>query len=298
MRMTSSGLRPEIPGGAAGLPFRIAGRGRERRPEDVESPGGYRVHESPSKGLSERLRQAERERDAALDASRAKGDFLAELSHELRSPLQAMTGWLALLRAGTLDAEMRQHALDVIERNLKAQVVLVDDLLDVARIATGKRVVETATVDLATIVSNAIDDQRLAARARGVTLVGPSPGESLIVRGDARLLTQVVANLLTNALKFTSEGGVVRVALVPESAKAVLEIRDSGDGIAPELLPHVFERFRQGSARGGRARSGLGLGLAIAKDLVAGHGGSITAASEGDGCGALFRVTLPRCPSA
>jgi signal transduction histidine kinase len=292
--MTSSSLRPEIPEGAAGLPFQIAGSAQEHGREDVERPGGYRPHERSAQGWSQRLCRAERERDAALDASRTKDDFLAELSHELRSPLQTMMGWLALLRAGTLDSEMQQHALDVIQRNLKAQAVLVDDLLDVARIATGKRVIATAPVDLATIVSDAIADQQLAARARGVALVGPAPGESLIVRGDARLLTQVVANLLTNALKFTSEGGVVRVALVPESAQGVLEIRDTGDGIAPELLPHVFDRFRQGPARGRRARSGLGLGLAIARDLVVEQGGSITAASEGDGWGALFRVTLPR----
>jgi signal transduction histidine kinase len=292
--MTSSGLRPEIPEGAAGLPLQIASSAREHSPEGAESPSGYRSHERSARGWSERLRRAEREREAALEATRAKDDFLAALSHELRTPLLAMMGWLALLRAGTLDAEMRQHALDVIERNLKAQAVLVDDLLDVARIAKGERVIQTAPVDLAMIVSNAIDDQRLAARARGVALVGPSPGGSLIVCGDARLLTQVVANLLSNALKFTSEGGVVQIALVPESAQAVLEIRDTGDGIAPELLPHVFDPFRQGSARGRRARSSLGLGLAIAKDLVEEQGGSITAASEGDGCGALFRVTLPR----
>ena len=209
---------------------------------------------------SARLRRVECERDAAVDANRAKDAFLADLSHELRTPLQAMIGWTALLRAGTLDSEMRAHALDVLERNLRAQTALVDDLLDVARIAAGKLEIELVAVDLATIVCNAVGDHRLAAEARGVAVDGPAPGEPLLVYGDARLLAQVVANLLTNALKFTPEGGIVRVTLAPEPAGAVLEVRDSGDGIAPELLPHVFDRLRQGHARTGRSAAASGPG--------------------------------------
>jgi signal transduction histidine kinase len=254
----------------------------------VESRGAPLILERPAKGPSERLRRVERERDAAVDANRAKDAFLADLSHELRTPLQAMIGWTALLRAGALDPEMRAHALDVLERNLRAQTALVDDLLDVARIAAGKLEIEPVAVDLATIVCNAVGE------ARGVAVEAPSPGEPLIVYGDARLLGQVVVNLLTNALKFTPEGGSVRLTLAPEPAGAVLEIRDTGQGIAPELLPHVFERLSQGRAPNRLALGGLGLGLAIAKHLVEGHGGSISAASEGDGRGALFRVTLPR----
>lgn len=242
---------------------------------------------------SELLRRVEGERDAAVDANRAKDAFLADLSHELRTPLQAMISWVALLRGGTLDPEMRGHALDVIERNLRAQTALVDDLLDVARIAAGKLTIEPVAVDLAAIVRNAVDDHRLVAEARGIFVDGPLPGEPLIVCGDARLLAQVVANLLTNALKFTPEGGVVRVTLAPEPAGAVLEIRDTGQGIVAKLLPHVFERLSQGQARSRRAPGGLGLGLAIAKHLVEGHGGSIVAVSDGDGRGSLFRVTLP-----
>jgi signal transduction histidine kinase len=292
--MPSAGLRPGDHEGAAGLPLPVVRAAPKRNGGDVESPVGPRIGERPAKDLSERLRRVECERDAALDANRAKDAFLADLSHEFRSPLHVMISWMALLRAGTLNSGMQQHALEVIERNLRAQAVLVDDLLDVARIATGKLTIEPVPVDLATIVSTAVDDHRLVADAQGVALEGPSPGEPLIVHGDARLLAQVVANLLTNALKFTPEGGAVRVALVPESAGVVLEIRDTGDGIAPELLPHVFDRLRQGHARNGRSRGGLGLGLAIAKHLVEEQGGSITAASEGDGRGALFRVTLPR----
>lgn len=292
--MGSSGLYREDPEGAARLSFQVSDSAVGHSREDAEGPGGYRVHVRHAKGSSERLRRAERERDAALDANRAKDRFLAELSHELRSPLQVMASWMALLREGSLDVEMQRHALDVIERNLRAQTVLVDELLDVARIASGTFVLEPVPVDLTAIVADAVDDQRLAAQARGVALVAPSAGEPVIVHGDASLLAQVVANLLTNAIKFTSEGGEVRVALVLEPARAGLEIRDTGDGIAPELLPHVFDRFRQGPARGGEARRGLGLGLAIAKELVEQQGGSITAASDGDGRGALFRVTLPR----
>ena len=278
---------------AAGLPdWRIVAP--QSRRASMEIRVAPLVRERPAKGPSERLRRVECERDAAVDANRAKDAFLADLSHELRTPLQAMIGWTALLRAGTLNAEMRGHALDVLERNLRAQTALVDDLLDVARIAAGKLKVELVAVDLATIVCNAVGDHRLVAEARGVAVDGPAPGEPLLVVGDARLLAQVVANLLTNALKFTPEGGVVRVSLAPEPAGAVLEIRDSGDGIAPELLPHVFDRLRQGHARTGRNRGGLGLGLTIAKHLVEEQGGTIAAASDGDGRGALFRVTLPR----
>jgi signal transduction histidine kinase len=270
-------------------------------PRDSESPRGLTLpvaREAPARrpapDLDERLQRAERERDAALDANRVKDAFLAELSHELRSPLQVMTAWLALLRAGTLDPAMREHALDVIERNLMAQTVLVDDLLDVARIAAGKLRIEPLPVDLATIVFDAVDEHRLAAGRRGVRLEGPASREPLVVLGDARLLAQVVSNLLGNALKFTPEGGSVRVALEDTEAGVTLEIQDSGEGIHPELLPHVFERLRQGSARAGRSRGGLGLGLTIAKHLVERLGGSITAASHGVGRGALFRVTLPR----
>ena len=288
--MASAGIRPGEHDDGAGLSLPVPLTTRACDRDDPE--GGIRQRRAS--GLSERLRRLERERDAALDANRAKDAFLADLSHELRSPLLVMSGWTALLRAGTLSSEMRQHALDVIERKLRAQTVLVDDLHDVARIATGKLTIEPVPVDLATIVSSTVDDHRPVADTHGVALEGPSPGEPQIVDGDARLLGQVVANLLTNALKFTPEGGVVRVALVPDSAGVVLEIRDTGVGIAPDLLPRMFDRYHQGHARNGSGRGGLGLGLAIAKRLVEEHGGSITAGSDGDGCGALFRVSLPR----
>jgi len=252
------------------------------------------IHERLARAASNRLRRAESERDAALDANRAKDAFLADVSHELRSPLHVMTGWMALLRGDTLTPEMRRHALDVIDRNLRAQALLVDDLLGASRIAAGKLSIEHVPVDLATIASSAVEDHRLLAEAKGIALQNSCFGEPQIVSGDARLLAQVLANLLTNALKFTPEGGRVQVSLRADSPEVVLEVRDDGEGIPPELLQHVFERLRQGNGANGRTRQGLGLGLAIARRLVEEQGGCISAASEGRGCGALFRVTLPR----
>lgn len=252
------------------------------------------TRERPEDGLSLRLFRTKLERDAALDACRAKDDFLADLAHELLSPLQAMVGWLSVLRAGTLDRAMQARALDVMERSLEAQAVLIHELLDVPRIATGKLTLAASDVDLAAIVRNAVEDQRPGAGAKRVVIEGPPTVEPLIVHGDPNRLAQVVANLLTNAVKFTPEGGVVRVVLVGEAGQVVLEVRDTGRGIAPELLPHVFDRLRQGDTPSGCHQGGLGLGLAIAKHLVEQHGGSLTAESEGIGRGSLFRVTLPR----
>jgi signal transduction histidine kinase len=164
--------------------------------------------------------------------------------------------------------------------------------------ATGKLGIEPAPLDLSALVSGVVDDFRLVADGKGVALEGPSPGPAVIVHGDAGRLAQVVANLLTNALKFTPEGGVVQVALVPEAARVVLEVRDTGQGIDPELLPYVFDRLRQGDAGRSSGRRGLGLGLAISRHLVERHGGSITAESAGDGCGAIFRVTLRTEPAS
>jgi signal transduction histidine kinase len=205
-----------------------------------------------------------------------------------------MTSCIAAMRAGRLEPAMQQHALDVMERSVQAQSALVEDLLDLARIAAGKRRIEREPVDLAAIVLGTLDAHRFVAVQQGVALEGCSLGEPVVVYGDARLLRQLAANLLANALKFTPAGGVVRVGLVADAATVALEVRDTGAGIDPELLPHVFERFRQAASECASGRRGLGLGLTIAKCLVEALGGSISAASEGRGRGALFRVTLPR----
>jgi signal transduction histidine kinase len=276
------------------IPHAVADRIRERR----ERPHAGSFRESLAKDAAERLRRAECERDAALDANRATDAFLADISHELRSPLHVITSWILLLRTEGPVSELQQRAFAVIERNLRAQTVLVDDLLDVARMATGKLGIEPAPLDLAALVSGVVDDFRLVADGKGVALEGPPPGAAVIVQGDAGRLAQVVANLLANALKFTPEGGVVGVTLVPEAARVVLEVRDTGQGIDPELLPYVFDRLRQGDTGRRSGGRGLGLGLAISKHLVERHGGSITAESAGDGCGAIFRVTLRREPAS
>jgi signal transduction histidine kinase len=289
--MSSLGSDPP-PGDRVARGFAIPERIRGEVDRWRNTASGTR--ERPEHDRSRRLFRTELERDAALDACRAKDDFVADLAHELLSPLQAMVGWLTVLRTGTLGPEMQARALDVLERSLEAQAVLVHELLDVSRIATGKLTLAASDVDLEAIVRNAVEDHRPGAGAKRVVLEGPPTVEPLIVHGDANRLAQVVANLLTNAVKFTPEGGVVRVALVGEAGQVVLEVRDTGRGIAPELLPHVFDRLRQGDAPSGCRQGGLGLGLAIAKHLVEQHGGSLTAQSEGIGCGSLFRVTLPR----
>jgi signal transduction histidine kinase len=189
---------------------------------------------------------------------------------------------------------MQARALDVMERSLEAQACLIHGLLDVSRIAAGKLTLAASDVDLGAIVRNAVEDHRPGADAKRVVLEGPPTVEPLIVHGDANRLSQVVTNLLTNAVKFTPEGGVVQVAVAGAAGEVVVEVRDSGRGIAPELLPHVFDRLRQGDAPSACRQGGLGLGLAIAKHLVEQHGGSLTAASEGIGRGSLFRVTVPR----
>jgi signal transduction histidine kinase len=202
-----------------------------------------------------RLVREQEARRRAEEANRAKDEFLAMISHELRTPLNAMLGWVSLLNGGKLHPEAQGRALEVIERNARAQARLIDDLLDVARIVNGNLRLQLRPLDLAPVVEKA-----------------------------------VVANLLSNAVKFTPAGGSIAVRLRHEGGAARLTVHDSGDGIPASFLPHVFERFRQGEER---SRGGLGLGLAIARHLVEQHGGTIHAESAGEGQGATFTVTLP-----
>lgn len=229
---------------------------------------------------------------AAEEANRLKDEFLAVLSHELRTPLNAILGWARMLRAGMLTGDDAGRALETIERNAQAQAQLIEDLLDVSRIVSGKLRLDMRTVDVAEVVSEAIDTVRPTADARGVTLTSAvSPAGP--VSGDAQRLQQVVWNLLSNSIKFTPRGGSVNVH-VHAGPTVRIVVSDTGQGIDPEFLPHVFDRFRQGSSTSGKARrTGLGLGLAIVRHLVEAHGGSVTAASEGIGKGATFTVELP-----
>ncbi|HEU5323492.1 MAG TPA: PAS domain-containing protein, partial [Methylomirabilota bacterium] len=224
------------------------------------------------------LARAEAARSEAEAANRAKDDFLAMLSHELRTPLTAMLGWVRMLAGGNLGAEQRAKAVEIIDRNTRLQAQLIEDLLDVSRIASGKLQLELEPVDLVGVLDHALDGVRTAADAKGVALVRTLDAGTGPVAGDGTRLQQVVSNLLANAVKFTPAGGRVELALARAGADAVVTVRDDGKGIAAEDLPHVFDRFRQAEGGTHRRHGGLGLGLAIAHQLVQLHGGTIRAA--------------------
>ncbi len=227
----------------------------------------------------------------AEEASRAKDEFLATVSHELRTPLASILGWTRLLRRGGLSAEKQSRALDTLERNARAQTRLVEDLLDVSRIVSGKTRLNLETADLERIVEAAVDSLRPGAETRGVKVHASVVPCTLA--GDPERLHQILWNLLSNAIKFTPRGGRVWVSLSVRDRMAVVSVRDTGQGIRPDFLPHVFERFRQADATATRAHGGLGLGLAIVRHLVELHGGTVSASSAGEGEGATFTVHFP-----
>jgi PAS domain S-box-containing protein len=228
----------------------------------------------------------------AQRVNRVKDEFLATLSHELRTPLNAILGWARLLRLGKLEEPARARALETIERNAAAQAQLIEDLLDVSRIISGKFQVEARPVDLPSITEAALDAVRLAAEAKTIDLVARLDAVPQIT-GDPTRLQQVVWNLLSNAIKFTPKGGWVQVRLAAIDSHVEIEVADNGEGIRPDFLPYVFDRFRQADGTTTRQHSGLGLGLAIVRHLVELHGGSVRARSEGEGRGAVFSVRLP-----
>ncbi len=238
-------------------------------------------------------RRAERARVDAETANQAKDEFLAVLSHELRTPLTSMLGWLRLLRTGHLEPGRTAQALEVVERNTRTQAQLINDLLDVSRIVTGKLQLDIFPVELAPTVDEAVQSARGAAEAKGVALeltVAEAPGR---VMGDPLRLGQIVSNLVANAIKFTAAGGQVRVGLGREGGEAVVTVADTGIGIAPEVLAHIFDRFRQADSTITRRHGGLGLGLAIARHLAELHAGHVAAESAGLGHGATFTLRLP-----
>jgi PAS domain S-box-containing protein len=235
-------------------------------------------------------------REAAEAANRIKDEFLAVVSHELRSPLNPILGWSKLLRSRQLDEQKTDRALEVIERNAQMQAQLINDLLDVSRILRGKLSLDTKPVDLVTTIQAAMETVRLAAAAKSIqinTQFEPDVGQ---VAGDAGRLQQVIWNLLTNAVKFTSEGGRVDIRLERIDSQAQITITDTGKGIPPDFLPYVFEQFRQESSATTRRFGGLGLGLAIVRYLVELHGGTVQADSQGEGMGATFTVKFPLMP--
>jgi signal transduction histidine kinase/HAMP domain-containing protein/ActR/RegA family two-component response regulator len=252
------------------------------------------------RGLEAELHERNRELAAA---NRSKDEFLAVVSHELRTPLTALLGWVSLLRTGSPDPAKLARGLDVIERSTRAQASLIDELLDVSRIVSGKMALDLRPVDLVPVVDAALDAIRPAAAAKQVALHAVREVGAAVVHGDPDRLRQVVANLLSNAVKFTPAGGRVELhlsttgecdgAAAGSGADAVITVTDSGVGIAADLLPHVFERFRQAGDAATRQHQGLGLGLAIVRHLVELHGGTVAADSAGEGRGAVFTVRLP-----
>ncbi len=246
--------------------------------------------------MLDEIESSQRQRADALEraqeANRLKDEFLATLSHELRTPLNAIVGWVHLLRAGMLPEDERRHALERIDRNAHAPAKLVQDLLDVSRITTGKFHLDIREMDLGVVVNNAIDACRPAADARQVTVVTQFTG-GFPTCGDPDRLQQVVWNLISNAVRFTPAGGRVLISLARTDAFDTLRVRDTGTGIDPQFVPHVFEAFRQADAASTRAHGGLGIGLTIVRRLTEMHGGTVAAASEGSGLGATFTVTLP-----
>jgi PAS domain S-box-containing protein len=239
----------------------------------------------------------QRERLVAEEANRAKDEFLSIASHELRAPLNAIVGWTSLLRAGALPEGKQSHALEVIARNANVQVQLIEDILDLNRLTTGKLTLKRVRVDAAVVVEAALDVVRLAADARGVSLDAHVAPDAGALHGDAERLQQLLWNLLANAVKFTPKGGRVRVDVKRAASHVEIAVSDNGQGIAPSFLPHVFEPFRQANGSSTRSHGGLGLGLSIVKHLVELHGGDIEATSEGPARGATFTVRLPLAPA-
>lgn len=234
--------------------------------------------------------------DQLREADLAKDNFLATISHELRNPLNAMLGWLKLLRSPQFPPDRREQALETVERNARQQAKLVDDLLDVSRIISGKMRLEVQPVSLVDAVEAAVEGVRPSAMAKDLRLDTVLDPHASIIIGDAARLQQIVWNLLTNAIKFTPKGGRIRVLLVRHESSAEVVVADNGEGMSADLLPHVFERFRQAQFGPARHHQGLGLGLSIVRHLAELHGGTVTAHSEGPGRGSTFTLRLPLSP--
>jgi PAS domain S-box-containing protein len=271
-------------------------RHEEERVERARAEEARRLAEESEerqRALAASLREA---RDRAEQVTRLKDEFLATVSHELRTPLSAILGWGRMLQQGGLDEAKSRHAVEAIVRNATAQQQIVDDLLDVSRIISGKLRLDVDFVDVNAVLDSAIDVIRPAAEAKGITLQPVLNPDAGLIKGDAARLQQVFWNLLTNAVKFTRRGGRVQISLRRVDSSVQIEVLDNGTGIDPDFLPHVFERFSQADSSRSRSSGGLGLGLSIVKDLIELHGGTISAHSEGPGKGSLFAVRLPIVP--
>ena len=243
--------------------------------------------------LKEALAREREARGEAERANRSKDEFIALVSHELRSPINAILGWTAALREKRHDEQFFDRSTEVIERNARTQLRLVEDLMDTAAAISGKLKMEVRPMDLAEAIDKAVEVVRPAAKAKGVSLDTHLDRNVGQITGDPDRLQQMVGNLLSNAVKFTNEGGRVEVRLERVDPHVQITVRDTGRGIKPEFLPYVFDRYQQAGTSGGRRAGGLGLGLSLTRQLVEMHGGSVAAESEGEGKGATFTVRLP-----
>jgi signal transduction histidine kinase len=250
------------------------------------------IHRAETERL-QLLERAQHAREEAQAANRAKDEFLATLSHELRTPLNAILGWSRLLVAGHLDGAATLRAIQIIERNSRIQLQLIEDLLDISRIITGKLRLDSRPVAVREVIDAAMESIRHAADARRIAVTAAVDPESLTLDCDAARMQQIVWNLLSNAIKFTPEGGRVAISARRDGDAVAIDVADTGIGIAPGFLPYVFDRFRQQDAANTREYGGLGLGLAIVRHLAELHGGSAEAFSPGEGAGSTFSVRLP-----
>jgi signal transduction histidine kinase/ActR/RegA family two-component response regulator len=244
------------------------------------------------------LKQESSARATAEESNRLKDEFLATVSHELRTPLTAILGWARMLQSETLNETMAANAIETIRRNAKAQSQIIDDILDVSRIITGKLAMELDPLELVPVIEAAADVIRPTAEAKGIRIETQLPSQPMVVAGDSNRLQQIIWNLLSNAVKFTPTGGRVLLQVREVDSQVEIKVSDDGQGISEEFLPFVFDRFRQADSTTTRQHGGLGLGLAIARHLVEIHGGTIRATSDGSNKGSTFIVLLPRLGSS
>ncbi len=296
-----NGLRPQS---SLAVPMAVMGRivgtieiqSYEESAFSEESVTAMRMAANLAAVAIENVRLLDREssaRAAAEESNRLKDEFLATVSHELRTPLTAILGWSRMLETGSLEGDAAMRAIETIRRNAKAQSQIIDDILDVSRIITGNLYLDLNPIELAPVIEAAINVVRQTAEAKGIQIETTLGSDPAVVSGDASRLQQVIWNLVSNGVKFTASGGRVRVSLHQLATEVQITVADTGRGISPEFLPFAFDRFRQADSTTTRQHGGLGLGLAIARHIVEIHGGSITAASQGDGQGATFTVSLP-----
>ena len=260
-----------------------------------DQSGELRGFAKVTRDLTERVRREEAERHALLhkEASRQKDEFLAIVSHELRTPLNVVTGQAAMLRSGTLTPEQADRAWNSLQRNLALQAQIIEDLLDVSRIVTGKLSLDERPLEVRNVLDDALEEITPLAMSKGLQLGLTGPAVPVTINGDAIRLRQVLTNLLGNAIKFTPAGGRVAVDAHLDGAWVVIRVTDTGIGIDPDFLSQVFDRFSQADTTSRREFTGLGLGLAIARELIVRHGGRITARSDGRGQGSVFEIRLP-----